>query len=93
MQTVDTSFAKSEWSQTAMFDRVVWKLALRGMIWSSPAVGSDFTIFVGSWDGKVYAINPDGSKKWEFTTGDLVIPSPAIGADGAIYVGNGSGKI
>jgi outer membrane protein assembly factor BamB len=40
-------------------------------------------------DNKLYAINPDGSQKWSFTTGDIAIwSSPAIGADGTIYVGS-----
>ncbi|MEO2164334.1 MAG: glycosyltransferase, partial [bacterium] len=34
------------------------------------------------------AINPDGTKKWEFETGGNVMSSPAIGSDGIIYVGS-----
>ena len=41
------------------------------MIHSSPAIGADGTIYVGSDDGKLYAINPDGTQKWAFTTGGL----------------------
>ena len=47
---------------------------------SSPAIGSDGTIYVGALDDNLYAINPDGSKKWEFKTGLHVYSSPAIGA-------------
>ena len=54
---------------------------------SSPALGSDGTIYVGSRDRNIYAINPDGSKKWKFKTGNGVYSSPAIGSDGIIYVG------
>ncbi len=61
-------------------------------IHSSPSIGTDGTIYVGTkqWDNSpnatVYAINPDGSEKWQFTTGNDVYSSPAIGADGTIYV-------
>jgi hypothetical protein len=55
---------------------------------SSPAIGSDGTIYVGSYDKNLYAINPDGSKKWAFNTGHYVYSSPAIGSDGIIYVGS-----
>ncbi|MEM2175649.1 MAG: PQQ-binding-like beta-propeller repeat protein, partial [Candidatus Micrarchaeia archaeon] len=55
---------------------------------SSPAIGKDGTIYVGSWDNYLYAINPDGSLKWKFKTGDNVRSSPAIGKDGTIYVGS-----
>ena len=35
----------------------------------------------------LYAINPDGSKKWAFNIGDSYVSStPAIGSDGTIYV-------
>ena len=36
---------------------------------ASPAIDADGTIYFGSEDKKVYAINPDGTKKWEFVTG------------------------
>jgi outer membrane protein assembly factor BamB len=57
-------------------------------VYSSPAVGGDGTIYVGSADGQLYAINPDGSLKWSFPTVSSVISSPAIGGDGTIYVGS-----
>jgi outer membrane protein assembly factor BamB len=44
---------------------------------------------VGIWGEGIdfYAINPDGTKKWEFTTIGPIMSSPAIGYDGTIYVG------
>ena len=67
---------------------VIWEFETGDMVQSSPAIGSDATIYVGSYDNKLYAINPDGSKKWAFETGDEVHSSPAIGSDGTIYVGS-----
>ena len=55
---------------------------------SSPVVGPDGTIYVGSHDYKLYAINPNGTKKWEYLTGGIVNSSPAIGNDGTIHVGS-----
>ncbi|WP_307903901.1 beta-alanine-activating enzyme beta-propeller domain-containing protein [Haliovirga abyssi] len=55
---------------------------------SSPAIGSDGTIYVGSSDNKLYAINPDGTLKWSYLTGYWVTSSPAIGSNGIIYVGS-----
>ena len=57
-------------------------------MYSSPAIGSDGTIHVGSYDNYLYAINPDGSREWRFKTGNGVSSSPAIGSDGTIYVGS-----
>ena len=59
---------------------------------SSPTIGSDGTIYVGRRHN-LYAINPDGTKKWEFVTGDYVTSSPAIGSDGTIYVGSSDDKL
>jgi len=56
---------------------------------SSPAISSDGTIYVGSDDGYLYAINPDGTLKWKFKTenwGTAQSSSPAIGSNGTIYV-------
>ena len=55
---------------------------------SSPTIGSDGTIYVGSWDNNLYAIKPNGSKKWTFETGGGVDSSPTIGSDGTIYIGS-----
>jgi len=55
---------------------------------SSPAIGSDGTIYVGSDDHNLYALKPDGSLKWSFPTGGVVQCTPAVGADGTIYFGS-----
>jgi len=65
-----------------------WALSTGNDVYSSPAIGSDGTIYVGSRDNNLYAINPDGSQKWAFSTGNDVLSSPAIGSDGTIYVGS-----
>jgi hypothetical protein len=59
---------------------------------SSPAIGSDGTIYVASFDKKLYAINPDGTEKWNFWINGSGYSSPAIGFDGTIYVGGGNLK-
>ncbi len=43
---------------------------------------------MGSDDNNLYAINPDGTLKWSYTTGDYVYSSPAIASDGTVYVGS-----
>jgi len=72
---------------------VKWSFETGDGIESSPAIGSDGTVYVGSWDNNLYAINPDGTEKWHFTTGGLVRSSPAIGADGTIYVGSAEDSV
>jgi outer membrane protein assembly factor BamB len=45
-------------------------------------------VYVGSYDGNVYALNATtGVKLWSFLTGDKVFSSPAV-ANGVVYVGS-----
>jgi eukaryotic-like serine/threonine-protein kinase len=71
-----------------------WEFILGGRDGSSPVIGVDGTVYVGSFDRKVYALNgKTGSKKWEFKTGREVYHSPVIGADGTVYVGSADKKV
>ncbi len=70
-----------------------WSFTTGGVVRSSPAIGADGTIYAGSNDGRVYAMNPDGTEKWSFGTGGWVTSSPAIGSDGTIYVGSRDGRL
>jgi len=73
---------------------VLWVLKTGDKVRSSPAIGSDGTVYVGSYDNKVYALDgKSGAKKWEFETGDYVWSSPAIGSDGTVYVGSYDNKV
>ncbi len=49
-------------------------------------------VYVGSNDGNLYAINPDGTQKWAFSTGNGVLSSLAIGKDDTLYVGSDDGS-
>jgi len=65
-----------------------WSFWTDGQVDSSPAIGADCTIYVGSWDKHLYALDgKTGWKKWSFKTDGHVDSSPAIGQDGTIYVG------
>ena len=61
-------------------------------IFGEPNVGPDGTIYIGSWDTYVYAVNSDGSLKWKYQTDGSIAPlaSPTLSNDGGtIYVGSG----
>lgn len=75
-----------------------WSYETGGLLESSPAVGADGTVYIGSNDGKLYALDSraDGDEarlKWVYDAGDWIVSSPAIGADGVLYVGSHSGKL
>ncbi len=52
------------------------------------AIGSDGTLYVNYGDGNLYAVNSDGSLKWEFANGGFQSDAPSIGPDGTIYIGS-----
>ena len=57
------------------------------MFESSPAV-SDGTVYVGSGDGNLYALDAaTGTLRWKFAAGDVVHSSPAV-ANGMVYFGS-----
>ena len=61
--------------------------------WSSPAIGADGTIYIGSMDSNLYSVSPTGSVNWTVATGAPIFSSPAVSADGTIYVGSGDGNL
>ncbi len=63
-----------------------------GTISSSAAIGRDGTVYVGSYDGNVYAVR-NGTRVWTFTVGDILESSPSIGADGTVFIGSYSGSV
>jgi hypothetical protein len=66
-----------------------WRYERNSILFDYPAIGTDGTIYVGSYyDGYLSAISPDGKEKWRFKTEGGIESSPAIGADGTIYVGS-----
>ena len=68
-----------------------WKRQVNYGANSSPAIGSDGTIYIGEMYINFYALNPDdGTIKWAFapfSSNNAFYSSPAIGSDGTIYVG------
>jgi outer membrane protein assembly factor BamB len=59
---------------------------------ASPAVANG-VVYVGSSDGKVYALNAaTGAQEWAYTTGANADSSPAV-ANGVVYVGSEDGNV
>jgi outer membrane protein assembly factor BamB len=57
-------------------------------IGTSPAIASDGTIYFGSLNDTLYALNPNGTLKWCYSTNGDIYSTPAIGSDGTIYFGS-----
>jgi outer membrane protein assembly factor BamB len=69
-----------------------WRSEIGDFVWSSPAV-VDGVVFVGSFDGSVYALDAStGAKLWQRGTGDSIWSSPAV-VDGVVFVGSDDGHL
>jgi outer membrane protein assembly factor BamB len=67
--------------------KLLWERKLGGPIQSSAAIVQG-TVFVGSDDGKIYALALDtGAVRWSFATGGPVEASPLV-RGGIVYVGS-----
>ncbi|MGC8834666.1 MAG: PQQ-binding-like beta-propeller repeat protein, partial [Armatimonadota bacterium] len=76
-----------------------WRFYTSGDIKSSPAIGSDGTIYFASNDGFTYAVNPADPKvggriqpRWKASTGRVNMCSPAL-SEGVLYIGNEAGVL
>ena len=57
----------------------VFKYQAGSDIDSSPAVGPDGSVYVGSDDHYLHAVHADGSLKWKYQAGSSISSSPAMG--------------
>ncbi len=59
---------------------------------AAPTIAPDGTVYVGSWDNFLYALELEtGALKWQFETGNMVLGSAAVGPDGRVYFGSDDG--
>jgi eukaryotic-like serine/threonine-protein kinase len=70
----------------ASVGQVKWKFHTSGQVISSPAIFGGI-VFVGSTDGKLYAIDHEsGVLKWKFETKNRITSSPEV-SEGLVYFG------
>ena len=72
---------------------VRWSFAPTPTALSAPVIGPDDTVYFGSTDGKLYALDgATGVKKWEYATGSEIYWSPMVQASGLVLFGNRAGN-
>ena len=67
---------------------LLWNFKTNGEVYSSPALGPDGTVYVGSSDNNIYAITSAGGLKWKYPTNGAVASSPALGPDRTVIHGS-----
>lgn len=60
-----------------------WKFDMEGLAWGQPVV-ADGVVYAGSWDGRLYAINANGTSAWISSDFDYFAAEPIV-ADGVVY--------
>jgi outer membrane protein assembly factor BamB len=71
--------------------KILWRYnTAGGVYYSSPAIGTDTTIYFASgyyasYPGILHALRPDGTLKWSYQHTEVLF-SPVIGDDGNIYI-------
>jgi outer membrane protein assembly factor BamB/subtilisin family serine protease len=72
-----------------------WQVLTGDSVTGAPAVGPDGSVYVGSDDGILYAVNASGATKWTYTTGSAIDTSSAtVSADGsAVYASSEDGYL
>ena len=67
-----------------------WQFVSDASMWTCPAIAADGTVYMGLDNNTLLAINPDGTEKWVFDTGEYIYGSnPTVGSDGTVYISAG----
>jgi len=80
----------------APFDSMLaWSYATGDTIlYASPVVAADGTIYIGNNDKELVALSPTGERLWSYHAGgSLRHSTPAIDGAGTIYVGGSNGRL
>jgi outer membrane protein assembly factor BamB len=83
------SLGGSLWALAREDGAVRWSLPLGDRVYSTPCVGDDGTIYVGSDAKRFVAVAPDGKVKWSLDTDGDADTGAALASDGAVVFGAG----
>jgi len=64
-----------------------WSFSLQGHMIASPAIATDGTVYFGSEDSNLYALDSNGRVKWKFATAGPIKSTPALAKNGTVYLG------
>jgi len=64
----------------------IWRFETDYSIEDGPIIGDNGTIYFGTFNGYLHALNPNGTEIWKYKTGSAIWSAPAIAEDNTIYV-------
>lgn len=92
-KTVDDLFAKKDDPEAEPIS-TFWSFLAKDKVSAKPVIGQDRTIFVGSDDNNLYAIDViTGKEKWRFKTDGMIQTAVTLGRDNNILLPSRDGKV
>ncbi|HEY6080983.1 MAG TPA: PQQ-binding-like beta-propeller repeat protein [Polyangiaceae bacterium] len=74
--------------------RQVFRFAAGTALFAPPGVGKDGSVYVGTGDGYLHALGPDGSFRWSYTVkGRIVAPAVEEGSTGRVFVATSDARL
>jgi outer membrane protein assembly factor BamB len=76
--------------------KLIWSYKLEESTWTTPAIGNDGTIYIGTPNGYVYAFHNNRSLRWKIkipNAKEIYFNDIVIGGDGTLYFGSGNNKV
>jgi len=70
-----------------------WRFKTDYGIDSSPIIGNDGIVYIGSNDYHIYSLNSNGTLKWKYHTDNRITSAPALSEEGTLYVGAWDSKL
>jgi outer membrane protein assembly factor BamB len=65
-----------------------WSVPIGKVAYSSPALGANGDVYVGTTDGELVAVGSNGNLRWKkiIAVNSAIVSSPAVGLDNNIYI-------
>lgn len=73
--------------------RVLWRFHAGSTIHSAPVLDAEGTVYVGTGDGLLEAVDTSGALAWTYTLGGPVVESPVIDQEGHVIVATTSAEL
>jgi eukaryotic-like serine/threonine-protein kinase len=89
----DNNTANVQFNNNFYIVQQEWSNAIDGCTLTGPSTQSNGTLYIGSNDGYLYALNvTDGSRLWRAKTGGAVLSTPAV-ANNIVYISSNDGYV
>ena len=72
---------------------ILWTYDLESPMFSSPILDNSDNVYIGTYAGKFFSIDPSGALRWSFETGSDIRSTATMDTGGNIYFGTKNGRV